>query len=151
MVDQEGSLRDLLEAVNHHAIIVGMLIDASETNVVPTLIYGEQHQAILLNGEPVENVDKFKYVGSMSVANGQCTEGRGRTSSACAAFSRLQPCLWPQREIPLRKKGRVYQATVRSIPLYGCEMWPVLAPNKRMLAVFDKYSIYRILHVKRRD
>ncbi len=38
------------------------------------LIPGEQHQAVLLDGEPLEDVDKFKYLGSMFFANGQGTE-----------------------------------------------------------------------------
>ncbi len=29
------------------------------------LIPGEQHQAVLLGGEPLEDVDKFKYLGSV--------------------------------------------------------------------------------------
>ncbi len=39
------------------------------------LIHGEQRQANLLDGEPLEDVEKLKYVGSMFVANGQGTEG----------------------------------------------------------------------------
>ncbi len=48
-------------------------------------------------------------------------------------------------------KGKVYQAVVRPILLYGCETWPVREANKRMLEVFDNDSIHRILHVRRRD
>ncbi len=39
--------------------------------VMPALIPGEQRQAVLLDGEPLEDVDKFKYLGSMFVAIGQ--------------------------------------------------------------------------------
>ncbi len=38
-------------------------------------------------------------------------------------------------EISLRTKGRVYQAIVRSILLYGCETWPVREADERMLEV----------------
>ncbi len=38
------------------------------------LIPGEQRQAVLLDGEHLEDVDKFKYLGSMFVANGQGTD-----------------------------------------------------------------------------
>ncbi len=47
-----------LAAVNHHA--VGMRINASKTKAMSALIPGEQRQAVLLNGEPLEGVDKFK-------------------------------------------------------------------------------------------
>ncbi len=39
-----------------------------------TLIPGEQRRAVLIDGEPVKDVDKFMYLGSMFVANGQITE-----------------------------------------------------------------------------
>ncbi len=51
----------------------------------------------------------------------------------------------------MRTKRRVYQAVVRSILLYGCEIWPVRVADDRMLDAFDNDSIRRILHVKRRD
>ncbi len=105
---------------------------------------------VLLDGEPLEDVDKFKYLGSMFVANGQGTEEiRSRINLARSAFSRLQSGLWSRREISLRTKGRVYQAVVRLILLYGCETWPVIVADERM--VFDNDSIGRILHVRRRD
>ncbi len=50
-----------------------------------------------------------------------------------------------------RTKGRVYQAVVRSILLYGCETWPIRVSDERMLEVFDNDSIRRILRVRRRD
>ncbi len=37
---------------------VGMFINASKARVMSTLIPGEQHQVVLLNGEPLENVHR---------------------------------------------------------------------------------------------
>ncbi len=37
------------------------------------VIPGGQRQAVLLDGEPLEDVDKFKYLGSMFITNGQGT------------------------------------------------------------------------------
>ncbi len=88
----------------------------------------------------------------MFVANGQGTEEiRSRINLARSAFSRLQSCLWLQREISLRTKGRVYQVVVRSIFPYGCETWPVRVADERMLEVFHNDSTHRILRVRRRD
>ncbi len=94
---------------------------------------------------------QFKYLGSMFVANGQGTEEiRSRINLARSAVSRLQSLLWSRREISLRTKGRVYQAVVRSILLYGCETWWVRVADQRMLEVFDNDSIRRILRASRR-
>ncbi len=50
-------MQGLLEAVNRPAAAVGMCIKASKAKVMLVLIPGEQHQAVLLNGESLEDVD----------------------------------------------------------------------------------------------
>ncbi len=125
-----------------------MYINASKTRVMSALITGEQRQAVRLHGEPLEDVEKLKYLGSMLVTNGQGTgEISSRINLARSAFSRLQSCLWSRRKISLRTKGRVYQTVVRSILLYGCGTWPVRVADERMLEVFDNDSIRRILRM----
>ncbi len=57
-----------------------------KTNVMSALIPGEQRQSILLQGKPLEDGDKFKYLGSMLIANDQVT----KKIEARFAFSRLQ-------------------------------------------------------------
>ncbi len=101
---------------------------------------------------PLEDVDKFKYLGSMFVANDQDTEEiRSRVNLARSTFSRLQSYLWSRREISLRTKGRVYRAVMRLILVCDCETWPVRVVDERMLGLFENDSIRRILHVKSRD
>ncbi len=68
-----GEMKGLLETFNHHADAVGMRINASETKVMSAPIPGEQRQAVLLDGEHLEDVDKFKSLGSMFVTNSQGT------------------------------------------------------------------------------
>ncbi len=51
-----------------------MRINISKTKVMSELIPVEQRQVVLLDSEPLEDVDKFKCLGSMFVANGQGTE-----------------------------------------------------------------------------
>ncbi len=67
VVDVEKEQQGLLEAVNRYATAVGMRINASKTKVMSALIPGEQRQAVLLDGEPLEDVEGFKYLGSQPV------------------------------------------------------------------------------------
>ncbi len=90
-----------------------MRINASKTKVMSAHVPDEQRKAFLLDGEPLEDVEKFKYVASMFVANGQGTEEiRSRINLPSSALSRLQSCLWSRSEISLRTEARVYQAVV---------------------------------------
>ncbi len=63
-------MQSLFEAVNGPASAVGMRVNASKTKVMSAPVPDEQRQAVLLDGEPLEDVEKFKYLGSMFVANG---------------------------------------------------------------------------------
>ncbi len=66
----------------------------SKVMCMPIFIPDERRQAILLYGETLEDVDKFKYLGSMFVANDQDTEeSRSRINRARSTFSRLQSYL----------------------------------------------------------
>ncbi len=46
-------MQGLLESVNRHATAAGMLINASNAKVMSVFIFGEQRQAVLLDGEPL--------------------------------------------------------------------------------------------------
>ncbi len=84
-----------LKDVNRHAAAVGMRSSASITKVMSALIPGEQRQTALLNGAPLEDADKFKYLGPTFVAKDQDTEEtRSRINLTCSAFSHLQSCFF---------------------------------------------------------
>ncbi len=111
----------------------------------------EQYQAVLLGGSPLENVDKFEYLGPMCVENGQGTEEiKCRINLACSAVSLLQSHLWSGSEISSCTMNRVYRAVVRQILQYGCEIWAVRVPDESMLAVVVIGSNVRILRVRHR-
>ncbi len=100
----------------------------------------------------MENVKKFKYLGSIFVANSQGTkEIRCRINLARFAFSRLQSCLRLRREISMRTKGKAYQVVVRSDLPYDFETWPVRVADERMWEIFGNDSIHRVLRIRRRD
>ncbi|KER31617.1 hypothetical protein T265_02131 [Opisthorchis viverrini] len=65
---------------------------------------------------------------------------------ARAAFANLRH-LWRQNGLSLNLKGRVYQATVRAVLLYGCETWPIRAAEPRRLQVFDNRCLRTIARV----
>ncbi len=82
---------------------------------------GAQH-VTTLGGVPLEEVESLKYVGSSFTATGQAKdEISGRIGLARSAFSRLKATLSSRREVSLKTKGRLYDALVRTIHLYGCE------------------------------
>ena len=73
-------------------------------------------------------------------------EVNARISKARAAFANLRH-LWNQKGLPLRLKGRVYNATVRAVLLYSTETWPIRAQDLRRLQVFDNRCLRTIARI----
>ncbi len=96
-----------------------------------TLIPGEQRKTILFDGETLMLI----YSSKMLVTNRRGQKQPVLHSLACG---------------PVFGRGRVYQAVVSSILLYGCKTWPVRVADERMLVVFDNDSIHRILRASHR-
>ncbi|XP_065361932.1 uncharacterized protein LOC135955509 [Calliphora vicina] len=76
---------------------------------------------IMLQGQPVECVESFCYLGSTVSTNGAAeTDVNNRLNKARAALGRLQP-VWRNSQISRRTKLRIFNACVKSTLLYGSE------------------------------
>ncbi|KER28461.1 hypothetical protein T265_04689 [Opisthorchis viverrini] len=102
---------------------------------------------LMLADESIELVDKLVYLGSC-IAPGGLTkdESSTRIGKARAAFANLRH-LWRRRDISFSVKGRVYNAAVRSILLYGSETWPLRAEDVKRLSVFDHRCLRSIARI----
>ena len=86
---------------------------------------------LVLQGECLDTVERFTYLGSCISSDGSVTdEVNARISKARAAFANLRH-LWNQKGLPLRLKGRVYNATVRAVLLYSTETRSIRAQDFR--------------------
>ena len=96
--------------------------------------------------DPLEVVDQFVYLGSIIRPGGISSEITHRVGKAQAAFTQLRH-LWRLRDVSLGLKGRVYNATVRAVLLYGCETWSAKVEDFRRLLVFDHRCLKNIAGV----
>jgi hypothetical protein len=102
--------------------------------------------ALTLNGNTLEVVDSFIYLGCRFSTNGSQEETTNRIAKARAAFTNLHH-LWRRRDVSLSLKGRVYNATVRAVLLYGCETWTTRVEDVQRLTVFDHRCLRSIARV----
>ena len=87
------------------------------------------------NGDSVECVDRFCYLGDMLNGGGGAESASvTRIRCAWAKFRELSGLL-TKKEVSLRMKGRVYTVCVRSAMLYGSETWAI---NSEQVARVDR-------------
>jgi hypothetical protein len=142
-------LQQIIDKIDAVSRSVGLCINASKTKIFSSGIRPEDILPVSLSGTIIEVVGHFKYLGSTILPNGQCRdEITARIDAARKAFFLLRKPLWSRREISLKTKIKVYQATVRTILLYGCETWPLKAEDEQRLMVFDHWCLRIILRVR---
>ena len=81
---------------------------------------------IMVNGQRLETVTSFKYLGSVINDEGSEPKILYRIAQTTAALTRLKPVCIDQ-SISLSSQVRLMRSFVTSIFLYACESWTLTA------------------------
>ncbi|XP_063592483.1 uncharacterized protein LOC134769674 [Penaeus indicus] len=105
---------------------------------------------ILVDGEQLENVDTFCYLGSVITKDSLLEkELSSRIGKAATAFSRLTTRAWRNCSLTEKTKGAIYKACIAL--LYGSETWPTYARQERKLHAFHMRCLRSILGITWQD
>ena len=135
LFDSSEKAQHMLNTVSGSILPFGMRFAPAKCKVL--LQNCDDYTDLSLSGEVLEVVSSFTYLGScISNDGGVDSEIHARIGKARAAFSKLRH-LWREKGVSERLKGRVYEAAVRTVLLYGCETWPVRTEDLKRLQAFD--------------
>ena len=116
-----------------------MEISAEKTKLMTNNTSGINTE-IKVNGQKLETVLSFKYLGSVITYEGSKPEILSRIAQTTAALTRLKP-VWIDKSISLSSKIRLMRSLVTSIFLYACESWThSKAPEKKWGATARYYK-----------
>ena len=107
----------------------GMEISAEKTKLMTNKTSGINTE-IEVNGQKLQRVTSFKYLGSVLTNEGSKPEIISRISQSTAALLRLKP-VWNDRSISLSSKIQLMRSLVTSIFLYACKSWTLTAELKK--------------------
>ena len=103
-----------------------------------------------MNGQKLETVTNFKYLGSVIADEGSKREILSRIAQATAALTRLKP-VWIDKSISLSSKIQLMRSLVTSIFLYACESWTLTAELQRRIQAMEMRCYRKILHISYKD
>ena len=103
-----------------------------------------------MNGQKLETVKSFKYLGSVITDGGSKPELLCRIAQATAALTRLKP-IWIDKGISLSSKIRLMRSLVTSIVLYACDSWTLTADLQRRIQAMEMRCYRKILHISYKD
>ena len=114
---EEEELSKLVERLDKASTAYGMEISAEKTKLMTNNTSGINTE-ININGQKLETVISFKYLGSILTDDGPKPEIPSRIAQTTTALTRLKP-VWIDKSISLSSKIRLMRSLVTSIFLCG--------------------------------
>ena len=104
------------------------------------------NEEIKVNGQKLETVTSFRYLGSVITDEGSKPETLSRIAQTTAALTRLKP-IWIDKSIFLSFKMRLIYSLVTSIFLYAWESRTLTAELQRRIQAMEMRCYRKILHI----
>ena len=149
LAGREDELADLVERIDKTSTAFGMQINAEKTKLMTNNTNGFSTD-IRVNGEKLDCVKRFKYLGAIITVEGSKPEILARIAQATAALAELKT-IWNDRNIALSSKIRLMRSLVMSIFLYACESWTLTAETEKRIQAMEMRCLRKLLGITYRD
>ena len=100
-----------------------------------------------IDGETMEAVTDFIFLGSKITADGDCSHEIKRHLLLGRKVMNNLDSIFKSRDITLPTKVRLVKAMVFPVVMYGCECWTVKKAEHQRLDVFELWCWRRLLRV----
>lgn len=145
MAHRFSDIEDKLKVLTQNANAVGLIINVKKTKLLR--IGNTLNTSLTLNGENIEDVESFCYLGSILTSDGGSEKDiNNRINKARVAFHSLFK-VWRSKNISRKTKLRIFQCSVMSILLYGCTTWGTSQQQIRKLQTFVNRCLKQILGI----
>ena len=143
MAESEEELKSLLMKVKEESEKVGLKLNIQKTKIMASSPITSWE----IDGETVETVSDFIFLGSKITADGYCShEMKRRLLLGRKVMTKLDS-IFKSRDITLPTKVHRVKAMVFPGVTYGCESWTVKKAERQKLDAFELWCWRRLLRV----
>ena len=142
MAEIEEELKSLLIKVKEESEKVGLKLDVQETKIMASAAITSWQ----IDGETVETVADFIFLGSKITADGDCRH-EIKTLLGKKVTTNLDSIL-KSRDITLPTNVRLAKGMVFPVVMYGCESWTIRKVEHRRIDAFELRCWRRLLRVR---
>ena len=133
LAECEEELKSLLMKVKEESEKVGLKLTILKTKIMASCPITSWQ----INGETIETVTDFIFLGSKITADGNCShEIKGRLLLGRKVMTNLDS-IFKSRDITLPTKFHLVKAMVFPVLMYGCESWTVKKAECKVLMLFN--------------
>ena len=111
---------------------VGLKLNIQKTKIMASGPITSQE----IDGETVETVSDFIFLGSKITADGDCSHEIKRRLLLGRKFMTSLDRIFKRRDITLPTKVRLVKAMVFPVVMYGCESWTLKKDERRRVDAF---------------
>ena len=143
MAENEEKLKSLLMKVKEESEKVGLNLNIQKMKIMasgPTTSWE-------IDGETVETVSDFIFLGSKITTDGDCSHEMKRRLLLGRKVMTNLDSIFKNRDITLPTKVRLVKAKVFPVVMYGCESWTVKKAERRRIDAFELWCWRRLLRV----
>ena len=143
MAESEEELKSLWMKVKVESEKVGLKLNIQKTKIMASGSITSRQ----IDGETVETVADFIFLGSKITADGDCShEIKRHLLLGRKVMSNLDSIL-KSRDITLPTKVHLVKAMVFPVVMYGCESWTIKKVECRRIDAFELWCWIRLLRV----
>ena len=140
MAESEEELNDLLMKVKEESEKVGLKLNIQKTKI---MAFGPI-TSWQIDGETVETVSDFTFLGSKITADGDCShEIKRRLLLGRKVITNLDG-IFKSRDITLPTKVHLVKAVVFPGVMYGCESWTIKQAEHQRIDAFELWCWRRL-------
>ena len=145
LAGKEEELASLVDRLDKTSAAFSMEISAEKTKLMTNNANGISID-IRINGEKLDEVDSFKYLGAVVTDQGSKPEVLTRIAQTTAALARLKT-IWFDKHISLSSKIRLMRSLVISVLLCACETWTLTADIRKKLQATEMRCFRKLLDI----
>ena len=143
MAESEEELKSLLMKVKEESEKVGLKLNIQKTKVMAS----GPITAWEIDGETVETVSDFTFLGSKNTTDGDCSHEIKRCLLLGRKVMTNLDTIFKTRDITLPTKFHLVKAMVFPVVMYGCESWTVKKVEHQGIDAFELWCWRRLLRV----
>ena len=143
MAERDEELKSLLMKVKVESEKVGLKLNIQKTKIMVSGPITSWE----IDGETVETVSDFIFLGSKITTDGDCSHEIQRRLLLGSKVMTNLDSIFKSRDITLPTKVHLVKAVVFPVVMYGCESWTVKKAECRRIDAFELWCWRRLLRV----
>ena len=143
MAESEEELKSLLMKVKEESEKVHLKLNIQKMKIMAS----GPITSWQINGETVETVTDFIFLGSKITADGDCSHEIKRCLLLGRKVMTNLDSILKSRDITLSTKFHLVKAMVFTVVTYGCESWTIEKAKRRRIDAFELWCWRRLLRV----